>query len=928
MRISLDGCVRRLLASHRKGSRRRLNSRRNRPAPFKHRLYFERCEDRTLLAVDALTGGVMVAEQVDVPLNTAAAAEFDQSSLDAEGEGSGSGSACDYYPPASVTINPVSDVYEGGGEIGAGSGSGSGSGIPVVAMSGAASNGIGYVAIYVEGDLVGHASVIDGGWHTEYPYSFPTADDNPSGTASDLKHVEVIGGPAPECTATAGATFTIHNAPPGIWLTDPSPSANEGNSTPFTFNLYDAGVFDLFTVEVDWGDGQTETLYPSQGEFTLYHTYSDDDPTATPQDEYLITATATDDDTGEFTYTTPVTVHNVAPTVTLDPIPAVDEGQPLTITGQVSDPGLEDDHLLELAADLNFDGDTNDSGETVTHLVEANGSAIRTFSFTTLIVPDDGATYDLAGAHTWGNETSQDPLLITVTAEDDDTSTGGICALATVRNVAPQFVDDPEDPDDEPTVEFEFDEEDKLVSAAITGSFNDVGLQDYHRISIEWGEGGAGDGASNPIHLPLGDRSFSITRPFDPAQDIDPGSLMPIEIALEDDDLGVVFVHLVDPKPNLTIHNGQGGAAIPEAREVVDGAFTVANLNDTDGDGTDASGNYTPDKDDNLVVATEKGEDEQDLMRLVLHRPVPDNGGNVTLKVTAGNAKLWEKSTKENHIALIDGQVTFPTSQLDKTIWVELPAVSEQVGDVRLEMHYGSRFDKVVATGIWVTRTAVEYETKTANDVLAHPTWQDMTTPPKDLLETHGGTGIRPITPTNGGRNVIAFQYTVAPPNVGQYPNIKIDITRRKEGVVWFYEADGEANLEYSDFAPPRFPKKVDEANDDSGNEDNQIDETDEPNENDHMYSIDPPGLNAFLRPDAAIVTFVQQGNLEEFVRVSVKNADPEGNSLQGSRASDKTEWHVRHRFNWVDGQWVRTTGVGDNDIGLGHVVIDFPEDL
>lgn len=65
--------------------------------------------------------------------------------------------------------------------------------------------------------------------------------------------------------------------------------------------------------------------------------------------------------------------------------------------------------------------------------------------------------------------------------------------------------------------------------------------------------------------------------------------------------------------------------------------------------------------------------------------------------------------------------------------------------------------------------------------------------------------------------------------------------------------------------------------------------------------------------------------NFEEFVRVGVKGNDPTGNQIQGSRASAKFEWHVRHKLlDNGNGGWKRSTGdvneTAENAVHTGHV--------
>ncbi|MCA9225422.1 MAG: hypothetical protein KDA47_07415, partial [Planctomycetales bacterium] len=116
-----------------------------------------------------------------------------------------------------------------------------------------------------------------------------------------------------------------------LTFTDALPAYINGMSSPY---LIDG---DQYTVEIDWGDGTVETIsdipwwsgtlvsdttMPGQIEITqtLRHTYLDDNPTNTPQDNYTVTITVTDDDTLSDTQTATVTVNNVAPTVTIESI--------------------------------------------------------------------------------------------------------------------------------------------------------------------------------------------------------------------------------------------------------------------------------------------------------------------------------------------------------------------------------------------------------------------------------------------------------------------------------------------------------------------------------------------------------------------------------------------------------------------------------
>ena len=148
-----------------------------------------------------------------------------------------------------------------------------------------------------------------------------------------------------------------------------------------------------------------------------------------------------------------------------------------------------------------------------------------------------------------------------------------------------------------------------------------------------------------------------------------------------------VFVYLAVEasvlKVDLEIYDGQGGPLIPEAEEESVGAYTVANLNDTDDDGT-------VDKDDGSVSG------EVDLMKIVL-KAEPDAGGDVTLTVPA-NVKLWKSSDKSSGE---ETSTTFAIGTLPKTLWAEVRQQSGALRDVDLELEYKGCTDKVKATAIW-----------------------------------------------------------------------------------------------------------------------------------------------------------------------------------------------------------------------------------
>jgi hypothetical protein len=95
---------------------------------------------------------------------------------------------------------------------------------------------------------------------------------------------------------------------------------NENESVTLTGSFTDVGLLDTATLQINWGDGNTSAATVDQVNrtFEATHQYFDDNPTATPLDENIITGTLTDDDGGVTFDTAIVTVQNLDPTLVLN----------------------------------------------------------------------------------------------------------------------------------------------------------------------------------------------------------------------------------------------------------------------------------------------------------------------------------------------------------------------------------------------------------------------------------------------------------------------------------------------------------------------------------------------------------------------------------------------------------------------------------
>ncbi len=136
----------------------------------------------------------------------------------------------------------------------------------------------------------------------------------------------------------------------------------------------------------------------------------------------------------------------------------INEDGSVTISGTFTDVGTQDTHAVSIDWG---------SGETssVAVVVEANGSGSFTATHQYLDDNPTGSAFDL--------------YTITATLTDDDGGTATSSTSLTVNNVAPVITS--------LSVNNAVINEDGSVT--ISGTFTDVGTQDTHAVSIDWGSG-------------------------------------------------------------------------------------------------------------------------------------------------------------------------------------------------------------------------------------------------------------------------------------------------------------------------------------------------------------------------------------------------------------------------------------------------------
>jgi hypothetical protein len=355
-------------------------------------------------------------------------------------------------------------------------------------------------------------------------------DDGPqfgNGTASDMATITVSVADDDDQAVADSTSVIVHNVAPVVSL-DSVPGVLEGGQATVIGTFTDS-VLDGHTLTVNWGDpndsaDSTFSINPirfsflsfpflslgsvffsttdssvlsilsvnaATGEvgFLVQHGYRDDGlapGNGTDSDISAISVTVVDDDGESGTGLRLVTINNAAPTISLDPVPAVFENGTATLTGHYTDSGFLDEHTLTIGWGDPNDGNNSTFTISPTIVLDRGGTFSSSTDATILTITqiDFGSgQVDFSVEHRYaddglapGNATASDISAIGVTVADDDGQSNSSTRFITINNAAPNVA-----LNNVPDISVN-------GNATVNGSYTDIGLLDLHTLIVQWAD--------------------------------------------------------------------------------------------------------------------------------------------------------------------------------------------------------------------------------------------------------------------------------------------------------------------------------------------------------------------------------------------------------------------------------------------------------
>jgi uncharacterized repeat protein (TIGR03803 family) len=296
-------------------------------------------------------------------------------------------------------------------------------------------------------------------------------------------------------SANGGASLTVNTPPVLSNVTVSSPITENGSAT-LSGNITDPNSGDQFSLTVNWGDGSPPQFFnypPGTSAFNEAHQYRDDNPTATPADNYAISLSLSDGRESDADSAT-VTVNNAVPVLTnvaANPS-TINVGGITNLSGTVSDVGTLDTHQIVITWG---DGSPNTTLSLAAGITAFNSShqynASGTFNVGVTATDDDTGSAN-SGASVTVNPTVQQPPVLSNVAVTSPVSENG--------------------------------------TATLTGNISDPNANDKFALTVDWG-----DGSAQVFKFAAGTNSFSVTHQYlDDNPTATPSDNHTIDLLLED----------------------------------------------------------------------------------------------------------------------------------------------------------------------------------------------------------------------------------------------------------------------------------------------------------------------------------------------------------------------------------------------------------
>lgn len=448
-----------------------------------------------------------------------------------------------------------------------------------------------------------------------------------------------------DSTATT-TQISVSNANPtlsNVTLT----STVEGGTATLSGNISDPGIDDSFTLDVDWGDGTTDTYNFAAGttEFSETHQYLDDNPSATATDFPEVMLTLTDDDGGFDELAINGLVQNVSPQILNLAATDADENGFTTLTGEIVDPGTQDTFLLSVDwGDGTFDEYLYAAGTT-----------------------------DFSETHQYLDDSPTGPPTITALVVDDDNGNDLAFVSPVISNVAPELQD------------LGATDTNENGSTTLTGTIVDPGTEDTFTVMVDWG-----DGTTDTYNYAAGTTEFSETHQYlDDDPTATPIDTPTITVKVMDDDLGsdekqtTLRVLNVSPQiNNLSVTNANENGSVTLAGEILDPGTQDSFLLTVDwGDGTFdqymyAAGTTTFSETHQYLDDNPTGT-SVDTPTITVLLTDDDNGNDLEFilptitNVAPQIENLAATNTNENGFTTLSGQIIDPGTQDTFTLTVD-----------------------------------------------------------------------------------------------------------------------------------------------------------------------------------------------------------------------------------------------------------------